>query len=178
MQIFFFSAVETLIIDVIVWICFHLGIGFWASQIPVEKFDPDHWFFQTFDWEKGGQIYQDLFRVRSWKRFIPQGSKLYPNTFSLQKLKSLDPEYLELWLRESIRAEFCHWMMILPGFLFFLWNSVEVGWLMVLYAVANNFFPIVAQRYNRPRIRRYLELARRDQHRQPVIFEQQAAAVQ
>jgi len=48
----------------------------------------------------------------------------------------------------------------------------------VLYAVANNFFPIVAQRYNRPRIRRYLELARRDQHRQPVIFEQQAAAVQ
>ena len=120
MQIFFFSAVETLIIDVIVWSCFHLGIGFWASQIPVEKFDPDHWFFQTFDWEKGGQIYQDLFRVRSWKRFIPQGSKLYPNTFSLQKLKSLDPEYLELWLNEVEKKGICRGRIVPVPVLFSL----------------------------------------------------------
>ncbi len=30
---------------------------------------------------------------------------------------------------------------------------------MVAYAALNNFFPIVAQRFNRPRIRHYLELA-------------------
>jgi glycosyl-4,4'-diaponeurosporenoate acyltransferase len=47
-------------------------------------------------------------------------------------------------------------MMILPGFLFFLWNEAVVGWIMVAYAVLNNLIPIIMQRYNRPRIRKLL----------------------
>jgi len=46
--------------------------------------------------------------------------------------------------------------MILPGFLFFLWNSVEAGMWMVAYAFLNNLIPIVMQRYNRPRVNRLL----------------------
>jgi len=157
MQILHLDPVNTLILDVIAWICLHLGIGYCSSRIPVERFNLDGWFFQPFPWEKDGKIYQELFHVRSWKRFIPQGSRLYRDTFSLQNLASLDPAYLERWLGESIRGEFCHWMMIFPSILFFLWNSPTMGWLMVAYAVLNNFFPIVAQRFNRPRVRRYLE---------------------
>jgi glycosyl-4,4'-diaponeurosporenoate acyltransferase len=161
MQIIYLAPFKTLILDLLAWACFHLGLGFYSSRIPVEKIDPEKRFFQTLPWENGGRIYQQLFHIRSWKRFLPQGSKLYKDTFSLQKLESIDLVYLERWLRESIRAEICHWMMVIPGFLFFLWNSKTVGWFMVIYAAFNNFFPIVTQRFNRPRIRQLIEQAKR-----------------
>jgi glycosyl-4,4'-diaponeurosporenoate acyltransferase len=159
MQILFLNPLATFVLDVIAWVFLHLGIGYCSSRIPVERFDIDKPFYKTRPWEKGGKIYQQLFHVRAWKRLIPPGSKLYRDAFSLQKLPNMDPAYLKLWLQESIRAEFCHWMMIWPGFVFFLWNSTLGGWLMVAYAALNNFFPIVAQRFNRPRVRHYLELA-------------------
>ena len=160
MQILFLNPLETIILDLIAWVMFHLGIGYTTSKIPLERFDPDKNFFQTFPWEKNGKIYQELFHVRSWKNLIPQGSRLYPNTFSMQHLPATDPGYLQHWLRESIRAEFCHWMMIIPGFVFFLWNDTFMGWMMVFYAAFNNFFPIVLQRFNRPRVREFLEKVR------------------
>lgn len=157
MQIIFLSPVDTLLLDVAAWVLFHVSIGFCSSRIPAEWLDPNKRFYQSFSWEKGGKIYQCLFRVRSWKRFIPDGSRLYRNAFSLQTLRRLEPVYLERWLKESVRAELCHWLMIFPSGFFFLWNSTMVGWVMVLYAALNNFFPIVMQRFNRPRIRRFLE---------------------
>lgn len=160
MQILFLNAPQTLFLDIIVWTLLHLGIGYCASKIPADRFDPNGRFYQTLRWEKGGMIYQQLFHVRSWKRLIPNGSQLYRDTFSIKDLPSVELNYLERWVKESIRPEFCHRMMIFPSIFFFLWNSAPLGWLMVAYAVLNNFFPIVAQRFNRPRIRSYLDRAK------------------
>lgn len=156
MRLVFLPEFNALLIDIIAWVVIHVSVGYWSAKIPARWFNPEHLFYRTHPWEKGGEIYQRIFRVRSWKKFIPNGRALYPNTFSLQKMPTLTREYLERWLRESCRAEFCHWLMIVPGFFFFLWNSVEMGWGMVVYAVLNNLVPIVMQRFNRPRIRRML----------------------
>ena len=156
MQIIFLSDIGTAIADVVAWIIFHLSIGYWSSRLPLSFFDPKKPLYQTYKWEKGGEIYQKIFHVRAWKKIIPSGAALYRGAFRLKKLPNFNLEYLRLWLKESCRAEFCHWVMILPGFLFFLWNSVTVGWWMVAYAVANNLVPIVMQRYNRPRVRKML----------------------
>lgn len=162
MQIFFLDPLETFLLDLIAWLIFHLGIGYSSSKIPLRWLNPNHPFFQTFSWEKNGRIYQQLFRVRVWKRFIPNGSRLYRGAFSIKNLPTHDPAYLERWLKESVRAEICHWAMIVPGFLFFLWNTVTVGWLMVAYAFLNNLVPIVTQRFNRPRVRRFLAKAKQE----------------
>jgi glycosyl-4,4'-diaponeurosporenoate acyltransferase len=156
MRIIFLSDLATGVMDVIAWICFHLSIGYWSSRIPINFFDPQRALYLTKKWERGGEIYDKIFHVRSWKKFIPSGANLYPNTFKIKTLPSFKLDYVEHWLKESCRAEFCHWIMILPGFLFFLWNSVEVGWWMVLYAILNNLVPIIMQRYNRPRVRKML----------------------
>jgi glycosyl-4,4'-diaponeurosporenoate acyltransferase len=174
MQILFFDTLKTVFVDIVTWVCLHLGIGYWCSRIPIEQFDINQRFYQTFRWEKGGTIYQQLFHVRSWKRFIPQGSKLYRDAFSLQNLPNMEPAFLMRWVQESIRAEFCHWMMVFPSIFFFLWNGELGGWLMVAYAALNNFFPIVAQRFNRPRIRRYLEQTRQT----PVALPSYSAGMQ
>ena len=164
MRVIYLSAESTFILDLLVWLFFHLGISYFCSQLPLALFDPAKPLYLTYPWEKNGKIYEKLLRVRLWKEKVPEGGKLYPNTFSLKRLASLDLDYLEHWLKESCRAEFCHWLLMLPGLLFFLWNDVLVGWLMVLYAVVNNVFPIAMQRFNRPRIRRIIRIV---QHQAP-----------
>ena len=150
------DTLDTLAVDILAWVVFHLSIGFASSKIPLSKLHPEHWFFQTFKWEKGGTIYDKIFHVRSWKKLIPNGSAVYKGAFSIKNLPTNDPAYLGRWLKESVRAEICHYLMIIPGFFFFLWNNVLMGWLMLAYAFLNNLVPIVLQRYNRPRMRKLL----------------------
>jgi glycosyl-4,4'-diaponeurosporenoate acyltransferase len=169
MQIIFLEPLRAFVVDVIAWLVLHLSIGYLSSKIPMQWLNPDHWLFQTFKWEQGGKIYEFLFKVRSWKGLIPNGSALYKGAFSIKNIPTRDPAYLDRWLRESVRAEICHWMMVIPGFFFFLWNNVTMGWAMLIYAVANNFVPIVAQRFNRPRIRRFLAHAREREARVAAV---------
>lgn len=156
MQILFFNTPVTLIIDVLAWLVLHLSIGFLSSKIPLSWLKPEKRLFQTFAWEKDGRIYDTLFHVRAWKKLIPNGSALYKGAFSIKNLASNDIAYLQRWLKESVRSEICHYLMIIPGFFFFLWNNVGLGFLMLAYAFLNNLVPIVLQRYNRPRMRKLL----------------------
>ena len=156
LQKIFLTPTQTFLMDVISWIFFHLSIGFLSTKIPHAWINPNLRFFMSYAWEKNGEIYETLFHVRSWKDLVPDGSRMYRGTFSIKHLLTSDPEYLIFWLNESIRAELCHWAMIVPAFFFFLWNDVLVSWLMVLYAILNNLVPIIMQRYNRPRMRRLI----------------------
>jgi len=52
--------------------------------------------------------------------------------------------------------------MIIPGFLFFLWNSEALAWVNVVYAFLNNLVPIIMQRFNRPRMHNMLAHLEKD----------------
>lgn len=156
-RILFLSNPGTIILDILSWIIFHLSIGYWSSKISIEKFDPDRWYYRSHPWEKNGEIYQKLFRVKDWKRYIPSGAAVYKGAYEIKHLGETTIENLRLWIKESCRSEFCHIMMILPGFSFFLWNDIATGWWMVAYAFANNLVPIIMQRYNRPRVQKLLK---------------------
>lgn len=172
MRIIFLSETDTFFLDVIAWIFFHLSIGYYFSRIPVDHFDPEKSWFLTKSWEKGGEIYQKLFRVKNWKRIIPSGAALYRNTYEIKHLRDMDINGVCLWIKESCRSETCHWIMIIPGFFFYLWNTVEIGRLMLVYAVVNNIVPIIMQRYNRPRARKLLvQIKRRlELYEKPIII--------
>ncbi len=156
MRILYLDPLETVVLDCIAWLIFHRGIGHCFSKIPLRWLNPNMRFFQTFRWEQGGLIYQRLFRVRSWKHLIPSGLRWRRDGFSIKDTPASDPVYLDRWLRESIRSEILHWTMIIPGFFFYLWNSVLMSRLMVTYALISNLIPVILQRFNRPRIRRLL----------------------
>jgi glycosyl-4,4'-diaponeurosporenoate acyltransferase len=156
MQILFLKPLKTLIVDIFSWVVLHFSIGYLSTKIPYNWLNPNLRFFQSYSWEKDGKIYERLFHVRSWKHLIPDGSKMYQGAFSIKHLPTDDVAYLTHWLKESIRSEICHWMMIFPGFFFFLWNDIMGGWLMVAYAFLNNLVPIILQRFNRPRMRKLI----------------------
>jgi glycosyl-4,4'-diaponeurosporenoate acyltransferase len=145
------------VVNILAWVAIHLGLGYLCSRIPITAFNPSVFFFQSFAWEREGFIYKKIFKVQSWKHLIPQGSRIYKGSFSLQHLNKNTPTYLMTCIQESIRAEFCHWVMIIPGFFFTLWNDPTTETWIMVYGVVVNIIPIILQRYNRPRFRALLE---------------------
>ncbi len=133
------------------WALIHLGVGFLASRIADDSFDPRDKLFRTRVWERNGEIYQSVFRVRLWKKFLPSGGKIF-GLFSLNRFRSSAGNYTRKWIVESCRAELTHWSAMLPALSFLLWNPFEAWLINLIYAICANIPCIISQRYNRPRI--------------------------
>jgi glycosyl-4,4'-diaponeurosporenoate acyltransferase len=143
----------TIVLDCIAWAIIQPTVAYLSILMPARWFDPDGDLFQTQPWEQEGRIYDRWFRVRRWKDRIPSGGALFQRGFAMHQLEAREPHKLRQWIVETCRSEVCHWLAILPAFLFFLWNPPAVGWAMVLYALAFNLPLVIVQRYNRPRLR-------------------------
>jgi len=146
----------TVILDSIAWAVIQPTIACLCVRLPASVLEPGHWLFRTRKWERGGAIYARLLLVRRWKSLLPSGGAVFKGGFSMRHVASRRVEYLERWLRETCRAELTHWIAMLFGGVFFLWNPVGLGLVMVLYAVVVNLPCIIVQRHNRPLIARIL----------------------
>ncbi len=140
--------------DFAAWLAIHLGTVWLANRVPDVWLERDHAMFRERRWEDGGRIYQRLLGIRRWKRLLPDGSSLFRGGFPKKRLGERTQAYYRAFIRESRRAELAHWVAIPPASLFFLWNPVGVGFVMIGYAVLVNLPCILAQRYNRPRFDR------------------------
>ena len=161
MQIIDLPIFWTLFIDIGAWAFFHMVISLSMATIPVTYFEKDNSLYKLRMWEKSGQLWEQLFSVRKWKHLIPDGTKVIQKGFEKNVLASNDQHYLDMFVIETRRAELTHWLSILPAGLFFLWNPAWAGWIMVVYALLFNLPIIIVQRYNRPRIERFLDRKRK-----------------
>ncbi|MBF0430450.1 MAG: glycosyl-4,4'-diaponeurosporenoate acyltransferase [Fibrobacteria bacterium] len=157
MQIWYFSHFWTVIIDTLAWFLVHMGFAWFVTSLPANIFNPEGVLFKLRSWEKGGKIYQKLFRVHNWKKKLPDGAALFKKGFKKKKINSRKPEYLERFVLETCRGEAAHWLVILAAPLFFLWNPPWAGLVMIGYAFCANLPCIIVQRYNRPWINRLIK---------------------
>ncbi len=106
------------------------------------------------------QVYEDLLKVRYWKRLLPH-VRLLPRGARLDRLEVRNTAGLQAWIRESVRAEMVHWSALaaLPFFAF--WNPTSGVMVNGVFGIAANVPCILAQRYNRPRVVRLRERAAR-----------------
>jgi len=100
------------------------------------------------------RIYERFFRLKSWKKKLPDGAAVFKNGFQKKKLKETSQEYLQDFISETCRAELTHWIVFLFGFIFFIWNIWWVGIVMIMYAIIVNIPCVITQRYNRIKLRR------------------------
>ena len=161
MRIVELSPILTIILDVAVWFFIHIGCTILSLKLPDSVFENDRWIYTTRKWERGGAIWQQIFRVRRWKNYLPDGAAVFSRGvfskgFRKKYMQSRDKAYFQTFVRESRRAELTHWMIMLPAPFFFLWNPFEIGWIMIFYAILANGPCIIAQRYNRPRFTRIM----------------------
>jgi glycosyl-4,4'-diaponeurosporenoate acyltransferase len=146
----------TIMIDVAFWLVVHMGVSYIMSRQPLTLFDSNSWLYRGRTWERNGKFYEKFFRLKSWKRRLPDGAAIFKYGFEKRHLKGTDKEYLDSFMKETCRAELTHWIVFLFGPLFLLWNVFWVGMVMILYAALANMPCIITQRYNRIRLQRII----------------------
>lgn len=152
----------TVLLDIAAWFIIHMGVVAVMVSLPVDLFDPDSGWFRPRGWERGGRLYDRLFRIRAWKDMLPDGADILRwRSFRKKHFENTTLDYLELFARETCRAELTHLATMVWAPFFFLWNPVWVGWLMIVYALGENIPLILAQRYNRARLQKVVARGRR-----------------
>ena len=153
-MIFHLATPITIIIDIVAWFIIHMSVSYIMSRQPLASFKPDSWLYRQRNWEKNGRIYERLFRLKSWKKKLPDGAAVFKNGFEKKRLKETSQRYLLDFISETCRAELTHWIVLLFGFIFLIWNIWWVGIVMIIYATIVNMPCIITQRYNRIKLRR------------------------
>jgi glycosyl-4,4'-diaponeurosporenoate acyltransferase len=141
----------TIAVDVVAWGAFHATTGYAAHRLSDERLSHDGWLLRPRHFEAGGRWYRRRLQVHRWKDRVPEAGGLFPGGVSKRELPSHDPAGLELFVRETRRAELAHWWAMFCGPVFVLWNPPLAAALLVAYGVAVNLPFVVIQRYNRLR---------------------------
>ena len=152
---FHLPSVWTIALDFIVWLVIHLGVSISVAKIKPDAFDPESWLYRGRSWEREGKIYKAFLGVRKWKRVLPDGAAVFKSGFRKKRLRNQDAVYIHRFIIETCRAELAHWVIFVFSFVFFIWNDWWVGMIMVAYALIVNIPCIIAQRYNRARLKRF-----------------------
>lgn len=155
-MIFQLSSQWTIALDFIVWFFIHMGVSMSISRIRQASFNPESWLYREQTWEKNGKIYDVIFKVKRWKRVLPDGAAISPSGFKKKNLHSSDTAYIQRFIMETCRAELTHWTIFAFSIIFFLWNPWWVGMIMIAYALVVNIPCVITQRYNRIRLRRVI----------------------
>jgi len=153
-MIFHLPSVWTVAIDFIVWLMIHVGVSASIANIRPESFDPESWLYRERDWERDGRSYQTFFKIKTWKRLLPDGAAVSKSGFRKNHLSNTDAAYIRRFILETCRAELTHWVIFVFSIVFFIWNDWWIGIIMIAYASVVNIPCVVTQRYNRIRLRR------------------------
>lgn len=157
MQIIHFSSTLTNILAIILlWTAIQIIVPLFCLQIRDKYLSASSVFFKTYKWEKDGDFYNKVFKIRKWKHLLPDGGATTKNGFKKKHIDTTSKENLYKFNTESCRAELVHWVLILPFWLIGFIAPPFVIPVMLLYALVANLPCIIAQRYNRPRISKLL----------------------
>ncbi|MBQ2897892.1 MAG: glycosyl-4,4'-diaponeurosporenoate acyltransferase [Clostridia bacterium] len=132
--------------------------GLLIAAIPSAVFTPHKIStYHDFKFEDCGRFYDKYFKISVWKDKLPQFSEIVHKGFSKGSLKGIDKAYLGRFYLETIRAEFCHRVLILCAPVFYVLNkSSNVGIVFTILYIIGNIPFIMIQRYNRPRIKKIM----------------------
>ena len=139
----------TIVVDVIAWGMFHSATGYAAHRLDESRLSRDGWLLRPRRFEIAGRWYRRRLRIDRWKDRVPEAGGLLPGGISKRHLPSSSVAGLQLFVRETRRAELGHWWAMGCGFFFILWNPPLAAALLAGYGVVVNLPFIAIQRYNR-----------------------------
>ena len=145
----------TVAVDVVAWGFFHTTTGYAAHRRDDRRLSREGWLLRPKSFETA-ERYRRLLWINRWKDRLPEAGALFAGGVSKRRLPSYDVAGLELFVRETRRAELGHWWAMACSPLFVLWNPPLAAALLVTYGVAVNVPFIAIQRYNRIRTRALL----------------------
>ena len=150
------SPAMTVAVDAVAWGVFHSATGYAAYRLDETRLSRDGWLLRPRGFETAGGWYRRRLRIARWKDRLPEAGALFGGV-SKRHLPAYDRAGLQLFVRETRRAELAHWWAMCCGPVFVLWNPPLAAVLLVGYGVLVNLPFIIIQRYNRFRILALLE---------------------
>ncbi|WP_457186584.1 glycosyl-4,4'-diaponeurosporenoate acyltransferase CrtO family protein [Nocardioides sp. P5_E3] len=147
----------TIVVDVVAWGVFHAATGYAVHRLGDERLSRDGWGLRERTFEDRGRWYRRRLRIHRWKDRLPEAGAVFEGGVSKRELPARDAEGLELFVRETRRAELGHWWALWCSPLFVLWNPPLAAVLLGAYGVLVNLPFIAIQRYNRFRTQALLE---------------------
>lgn len=160
MQIFFISEKWMLILSIFLWFIFQVSAARISHKLPDKWLSANNFLFKQRKWEKDGKFYWQIFKVKKWKKFLPDGAAVHKEDYKKKNIHDFSEENLNRFLIESCRAEINHLLAITPFWIFGFFVPTVVILYMFIYALFINAPCIIVQRYNRPRIIKLLERKR------------------
>jgi glycosyl-4,4'-diaponeurosporenoate acyltransferase len=76
MRLIYLPTLLTIVIDFVAWAIIHLVVVFILVRIPAKYFDPNHWLYRSRKWERNGNVYQEVFKIKRWKQHLPDGARV------------------------------------------------------------------------------------------------------
>ena len=156
MQVIFLPPVWTVLLVCVLWPVLQMAAAEISRLLPDLYFNHELSIYRCRAWERQGAIYNAWFKIRHWKHLLPDGGAIVPGGYAKKHLTDYSPGNLHKFLNESCRAEFSHWLAILPFWIFGLIGPPVIMVYMLVYALIINVPCIMAQRFNRPRIAKLL----------------------
>ena len=130
----------------------HLVISYFTIKIPRSYFEKERWWSKERAFEKGGRFYETYFLIKVWKKYLPDGAKLFEGGFAKKHFEEFSIEYIDIFIAETRRAEWSHYVQMVPALFFYLFNPLWAAYIVTGYFILANLAPIVAQRHTRPRL--------------------------
>jgi len=158
MQIWHINEYWMLFTYFILWPLLQVAIALLINRIPASLFHKSGILNHEYWIERHGKLYTKVFFVQKWKYLVPDGAKAHKSGFRKKHFKHMTPEYIYSFIGETTRAEFIHWVEIIPFFVFGFWSPMYVVWVMLGYVLILNLPPIMLQRYNRPRLKKLYKM--------------------
>ena len=146
-----------IILDILGWFVIQMGMAYFFTRLPEHYINPGNFLFRSRKWERAGAFYNHTFNIKRWKEFLPDGAALFAGGFRKKHLADTGVTYYRRFIVETCRGEATHWAVILITPVFFVWNYGWANIVMIVYALTANFPCILAQRYNRLRLRKIIE---------------------
>ncbi|HAX72646.1 MAG TPA: glycosyl-4,4'-diaponeurosporenoate acyltransferase [Firmicutes bacterium] len=147
---------------ILYWLAVHVYVPTLTLKLSDASLIKVSSYLRTRAFENQGKLYDNVFQIRKWKKYLPDGAKCFRSGFKKKHLNSYDSMYLSRFLLESYRAELAHWLIIGHAPLFLCLADKTVFFMMLLYISLENLPCIMAQRYNRPRIENVLRKQNRN----------------
>lgn len=151
----------SILLDVAAWMLIHAVVGYVVHRLSSSRFASDNVMTRGRRFERDGEVYQQLLRVKRWKAWLPEAGTFFPGGFDKKRLPGAADAGLERYIQETRRAEIVHWITAGTAPFFFVWNPIRAGVVMLAYAAVANGPCIIALRYNRLRLERIVGLRRR-----------------
>ena len=146
--------------NVAFWPAWTFVVGWIAQRTPDAQYLRENVVTRPHSIERDGDWYRVTWQIHRWKDRLPEAGALYGG-FTKRTVSAGDVATMEQFVIETRRAELAHWGMAAGVLVTTLWNPWWAAGINAGVAASSNIPCIAVQRYNRLRLGRAVDAARR-----------------